>query len=428
MKKYNSYHSSVKICYALGIQNHLLPDNFTSTIKPSTAHYWKNENPNKYLGTEFSLSLNNNIDDLQIIYDKKVLQLKKMFVTFCKVYLTILNFIGEKEFKAIIKKNRNSIVNLIEKVSTSNYEKYLICKFLKITPHSFQTWKRYQNYYCEFSLINLCFKKVPQQISRNEIQVLKSFMSNKRFYHWSIASIWGLAFKQGKTSISRGTWYRYSKILGLNKKRNQYKKKRKRISTRANTPNEIWHMDVTYYKTIDNIQYYIYTIVYNFSRKIIAYNVSRKLSANIRLESLKRAIRNEFDISVGNSNIDLIVDGGSENNNHTIHEFIKNQQVQINKKITLKDVRFSNSIIEGTYRILKSKYFQDRPILSSTINEEVDFFVKDYNNVRPHYEHKIYTPNEIFKTPSLKQVKPILEKSYKTRVKANQIASCENKC
>ena len=253
-------------------------------------------------------------------------------------------------------------------------------------------------------------------------------MSNKRFYHWSIASICGLAFKQGKTSMARGTWYRYSKILGLNKVRTQYKKKRKRISTRANIPNEIWHMDVTYYKTIDNIQYYIYTIVDNFSRKIIAYDVSTKLSANIRLESLKRAIKNEFDISVGKSNVDLIVDGGTENNNQTIHEFIKNQLVQITKKIALKDVKFSNSIIEGTYRILKSKYFQDRQILSSSINQEVDFFVNDYNNVRPHYEHKIYTPNEIFRTPSLKQIKPILEKSYKIRLKANQLTSCENNC
>tara|TARA_R110002072_G_scaffold298710_1_gene473037 strand:- start:49052 stop:49615 length:564 start_codon:yes stop_codon:yes gene_type:complete len=187
-------------------------------------------------------------------------------------------------------------------------------------------------------------------------------------------------------------------------------------------------MDVTYYKTIDNIQYYIYTIVDNFSRKIIAYDVSKKLSGNIRLESLKRAIENEFKITIGNPNIDLIVDGGSDNNNQTIHEFIKNQHVKINKKTALKDVRFSNSIIEGTYRILKSKYFQDRPILSTSIHQEVDFFVNDYNNLRPHYEHKIYTPNEIFRTPSLKQIKPILEKSYKTRLKANQLTSCENNC
>ena len=59
---------------------------------------------------------------------------------------------------------------------------------------------------------------------------------------------------------------------------------------------------------------------------------------------------------------------------------------------------------------------------------EVDFFVNDYNNVRPHYEHKIYTPNEIFRTPSLKQIRPILEKSYKARLTANQLTSCENNC
>jgi len=84
MKKYNSYHSSVKICYALGIQDHLLPDNFTSTIKPSTSHYWKNDNPHKYLGSEFSSSINNNIDDLQIIYDEKSYNLKKCLLFFVK--------------------------------------------------------------------------------------------------------------------------------------------------------------------------------------------------------------------------------------------------------------------------------------------------------------------------------------------------------
>jgi hypothetical protein len=428
MKKYNSYHSSVKICYSLGIENHLLPHEFLASIKPSTAHYWKHDNPDKYLGSEFASSINHNVDDLQIIYDLKVQQLKKLFVTFCKVYLTILNFIGEKEFKSIIKKNRNTVVNLIENVSSNVSQRNLICKFLKITPHSFQTWKRYQNYYCEFSLLNLCFKKVPQQISRNEISVLKSFMSNKRFFHWSVASVWGLAFKQGKTSMARATWYRYAKRLGLTTSRKAYKKKRKRISFRADTVNQTWHMDVTYYKTIDNVQFYIYTLVDNFSRKILAYDVSQTLSAKIRLESLKRAIKKEFNVTIKKSSIGLIVDGGSENNNHTIHEYIKKAHVSIQKKIALKDVTFSNSVIEGTYRILKSKYFQDRPILASTLEREVEFFVHDYNNVRPHYEHKIYTPNEIHNNQSLKNIKPKLENTFKNRLKANRLSSCIQNC
>ncbi len=428
MKKYNSYHSSVKICYSLGIENHLLPKEFLSSIKPSTAHYWKNDNPDKFVGSEFASTINHNMDDLQIIYDHKVAEIRKMFIAFCKIYLTIISLIGEKEFKKIIKQNRNTIVNLVESVSSKAFDRNLICKFLKITPKSFQTWKRYQNYHCDLSLINLCFKKIPQQISRDEISVLKSFMSNKRFFHWSISSVWGLAFKQGKTSMSRTTWYRYTQYLGLNITRKAYKKKRKRISTRAKSVNDTWHMDVTYYKTIDNVQFYIYTIVDNFSRKIIAYDISRKLSAKIRLESLKRAIKNEFNININKPSVELIVDGGSENNNHTVNDFIKNQQVKINKKIALKDVTFSNSIIEGTYRILKSKYFQDRPIISTTIEREVDFFVYDYNNVRPHYEHKIYTPNEIYRNQSLKDVKPKLKNAFQNRLKSNRVTSCIKNC
>lgn len=429
MKKYNSYHSSVKICYALGIENHLLPHEFISSIKPSTSHYWKNDNPDKYLGHEFAASINHNIDDLQVIYDQKVEQIKKMFVVFCKVYLTIIGFIGDHEFKSLIRKNRESVVKLIDSISESVSDRNLICKFLKVSPHSYLTWKRYQNYYCEFSLLELCFKKVPQQISRNEIIVLKSFMSNKRFYHWSVASVWGLAFKQGKTSMALSTWYRYAKRLGLTKARYAYKKKRKRVSFRAQEVNQTWHMDVTYYKTLDNVQFYIYTLVDNFSRKILAYDVSQTLSAAIRLESLKRAVNSEFGVDLlAKPSIELIVDGGSENNNHTISNFIKSAQVSIDKKVALKDVTFSNSVIEGTYRILKSKYFQDRPILASTLKREVDFFVDDYNNVRPHYEHKIYTPSEIHNNQALKNIKPKLKNAFKTRVDDNRKTSCVSKC
>jgi len=68
----------------------------------------------------------------------------------------------------------------------------------------------------------------------------------------------------------------------------------------------------------------------------------------------------------------------------------------------LKDVTFSNSVIEGTYRIMKSSYFRKKQILSSNIEQELEFFIDDYNNNRPHYIHKIYTPDEIFQNPELK--------------------------
>lgn len=98
--------------------------------------------------------------------------------------------------------------------------------------------------------------------------------------------------------------------------------------------------------------------------------------------SHKKAIESEFDLKISSENksqLDLIVDGGSENNNSTIQDFIKNYRVKIDKKIALKDVTFSNSVIEGTYRIMKSSYFKKKQILSTSLELELDSFVDDYN-------------------------------------------------
>lgn len=90
----------------------------------------------------------------------------------------------------------------------------------------------------------------------------------------------------------------------------------------------------------------------------------------------KRKESHEFDVDLKDQNLELIVDGGSENNNKTIAEFIKNCHVNISKKIALKDVTFSNSIVEEPYKIMKSYYFRSKEILSTTIYQELKFLLK----------------------------------------------------
>ncbi|MFI1772527.1 hypothetical protein [Thalassobellus citreus] len=73
IKKYNSCHSVIKICISLGIENHLLPNEFIASINPSTDHYWKQDNPDKYMGAEFASTINHNLDDLQYFQDRPIL-------------------------------------------------------------------------------------------------------------------------------------------------------------------------------------------------------------------------------------------------------------------------------------------------------------------------------------------------------------------
>lgn len=45
--KYKKYHTDVKTCFALGIQNEILPENFIREIPGSTSQYWKHESSEK---------------------------------------------------------------------------------------------------------------------------------------------------------------------------------------------------------------------------------------------------------------------------------------------------------------------------------------------------------------------------------------------
>ncbi|MBB4808267.1 hypothetical protein HNP38_003609 [Chryseobacterium defluvii] len=336
----------------MGIQQQVLPHSFTSSIPRSTSQNWKELDPEKFLGNEFASQVEHDLEKVKTILDERVKKMTTAFYAFCRLYLTIIEFIGKKNFEKIILQNKESVIDLVSNLPVE-FNRNLVCKFLQITPHQFNIWKNNRLYKCPFSIIGYCKKRFPNQISQKEINTLKSLMSRKRFSFWTIASIWGYAIKKRHISMSRTSWYRYCLRLDISKKRKTGKKPKKRGSVKAYRPNEIWHADVTEFVTSDNVKFYIHTVLDNFSRKVIAYTISRDKTAKTRIISLKEAILFQFGKILSPMELDLIVDGGSENNNFRIRNFIQHCQVTIHKKIALKDVHFSNSVIEGHFQILK---------------------------------------------------------------------------
>ncbi|WP_256041257.1 DDE-type integrase/transposase/recombinase [Chryseobacterium sp. EO14] len=194
------------------------------------------------------------------------------------------------------------------------------------------------------------------------------------------------------------------------------------LSSLATCPNEIWHADVTEFVTSDNVKFYVHSVLDNFSRKIIAYTISRNKTAKTRLISLKEAIMVQFGNVLSTTDLDLIVDGGSENNNFRIHNFIRHCKVTIHKKIALKDVHFSNSMIEGHFKTLEKFLRSKGEIHSNEFHKVIDYFVNDYNSIRPHYQHQIYTHDEMHNQPELIDIKPQLERINKERLQANRVS------
>ena len=424
MKKYKRYHSTIKTSYALGIHEQILPHSFTSSIPRSTTQNWKELQPEKFVGNEFASKVENDLQKVKVILDERLKKISTAFYAFCRLYLSIIEFIGKKNFEKIILQNREAVIDLVSNLPLE-FDRNLVCKFMQITPHQFNIWKHNRLYKCALSIIGYCSKRFPHQISQREVNVLKSLMSRSRFKSWSIASVWGYAIKKNHISMSRTSWYRYCVRLGVTTKRKTRRKQCKKGSVKASRPNEIWHADVTEFTTSDNVKFYVHSVLDNFSRKIVAYTVSRNKSAKTRLISLKEAILLQFSHILSPTDLDLIVDGGSENNNFRIRNFIRHCQVTIHKKIALKDVHFSNSMIEGHFKTLKKFLRSHGDIHSYDFHKLIESFIRDYNSIRPHHQHQIHTPEEIHKSPELANIKPYLERINKERLQSNRSSCCK---
>lgn len=287
MRVYKRYHTNVKILFALGIESQILPKEFLATIPVTSSNEWKKKDI-QYYGAEFEEISRHSLEELQLIADMRLLKMKQIFVVSCRLYLMIIQLFGEHKFQKIIRRNYLVLVPFIQNLIDVTGDKKIILRLLKVSSHQFGQWQRMKKYECRESLIWLCFKRIPRQISMREIQQMKMLLKDKKYLHWSSSSVWGKAVKGNIVSMSRQSWYHYAKLLGISKLRKRFVTKRKRVSVKANTPNEIWHMDITRYKTIDNKIMFVYTVMDNFSRKIVAWSVSEKLSGKLRLKWKKR--------------------------------------------------------------------------------------------------------------------------------------------
>jgi transposase InsO family protein len=255
---------------------------------------------------------------------------------------------------------------------------------------------------------------------------------SRKWLGWPVVSIYYYAKKNNILNISIHSWYKYCKLLGLSKRIPRCLKKR-RLGVRASFPHQFWHADVTVFKTLDNVKAYIYLIVDNFSRAILAWDVSLNLSASIRLDSTKD-VYNRFILNSGNNfnnanddnDVHLIVDGGSENNNSVVDEYIST--VSIKKLIAQKDIVFSNSLVESVNKIIKyrSLFLHNIPNIDA-LKKHLDEFIPVYNNVRPHVSLNGFTPNEVltgFNPDNTEHLKAMNIKSYNRVSHKNSPVSC----
>jgi hypothetical protein len=204
---------------------------------------------------------------------------------------------------------------------------------------------------------------------------------------------------------------------------------RKTIGIVATMPNEYLHVDTTFYELINYKKVCISFVMDNYSKMILRWHVSDRNTFDIVRQSVGNALKN-IDKHPDQKHSFLVTDGGSENHNKYLNSFIakiaKRKKYKITKIRALKDIRFSNSPVEAVHRTMKSRYLKGRKFENiKALVKYLEWAVKDYNEVRPHYKHRPRTPHEVyFNIPLNFDIKKRVKNAIRKRIKNNKCAKC----
>lgn len=415
--QYITWDTSVKHFVRLGLYE-LLPQDIKLNLPRTNIGRWKREPKEKYKGQELSKTLNSDLELFTFLNKHK--KTKRVIKTYQKLIVTLYNIISPiKGIKQEIALKKHIIVNKIEKIKNIISVKKSI-KVFNISRATYQNYKTFVLNKCDNSYFKWCVKNYPQQLLNREIQTIKDYMLNKNYSYWSKASVYYLALRNNHIAFCLTTWYKYCKLLGYKSSRH-LQQKIKYSSLQSYYPNHIWCADATIFKTKDNTRHYIHLLIDHYSKKILGYKIETKASPTAIRELLQEAYKRY----IPSKPIQLVTDGGTENVNCTVKEFLSHKKII--HFIAQKDIVQSNSMIEAINKILKHQFLLPKNLENS--QQLLSFLpqaITIYNTIRPQLALLGNTPSETF------DGKPIANSNYTLHIaeqKLQRIAiNQQNKC
>lgn len=125
---------------------------------------------------------------------------------------------------------------------------------------------------------------------------------------------------------------------------------------------------------------------------LLAWRVSDRFEFGTTVTILQEAARGTVSVE---DTPTLVADGGVENINAGVDELIETGLLR--RVVALKDVMFSNSMIEAWWRTLKYQWlFLNALDSCATVRPLVAFYVAAHNAEIPHSAFKGQTPDEMY--------------------------------
>lgn len=199
-----------------------------------------------------------------------------------------------------------------------------------------------------------------------------------------------LAQRIGRVFASATTWHRLVRERGWRRPRVRVHPSKPKTGIRAETPNEIWHIDMTIIRLVDGTKAYLHAVIDNFSRRILSWRVGPTFDPGNTLAVLLEASKNcEAETPT------VLADGGVENFNRGVDELIESGLLR--RVLAMTELCFSNSMIEAWWRALKHQWLFLNTLDSvETVEKLVRFYVTEHNERLPHSAFRGQTPDEMY--------------------------------
>ncbi|NTS43921.1 DDE-type integrase/transposase/recombinase [Flavisolibacter sp. BT320] len=420
MKK-KKYDTAVVMLYVMG-KERLLPHSFRKQIPFSTISTWRKADYANYIGHEYRFLFEEKWDVIAL--QEQVTKLRRQLLAVTRAWLPF-----QSEVQVLLQKAKQDRLLQKKLVATTSllalsFSTSTALRLLGLHGAQYRKWKVSANLRCKGSETALCLRRYPNQLSSDEVRKLKALLNSTKFQHWPIASLAAYAFRKGFLMTSLFTWYKYARMLQLSHEPTSTPKPQ--VGLVATAPNEYWHSDTTYYPISEATKVCFTFVMDNYSKMILGFAVRETLCFELIKQALLGSLKTATKQKGANWSY-LVTDGGRENQNRQVHQFLASlTQHKLTMITALKDIQFSNSPIEAIHGILKGRYLRNQKFSSpEELTKFLHLAVKDYNTKRPHCSLNLRTPKEAyFGIPLPFDPKQRMSVAKNDRIQKSKVTTC----
>jgi putative transposase len=281
-KNYRKYCTGLKLQLAAGAiekeQYKLIPkSNRARWRKLEATKYWVPPTGAEIYDHE-SIPLVQALAEIQRL--KKLLRTMAYLLVLYKTIVQLLPLDAGHYLK--IKPTAETCMKLLQRNIPSNR----LWKWMPFSEHQWAAWGSRK--VCQSSLLDLCRRTHPGQLTAAEVTVIKEAANSTDYLHWPLASVYYQLMRDGLLHCSISCFYKYCRLLDIT--RLKRKKKSQYQALRADAPLKMLHLDVTIFKTANGSKCYLHVIRDNFSRAILACRVAATNCSKVSMETLREVL------------------------------------------------------------------------------------------------------------------------------------------